>query len=90
AAEHALAAAPANDRMPRWMRERVLAKRIRRGLARRDPDALQLFDDLRDTAPRTAMLRATATALNLATGPRAVPETAGPGVPLVLRSSLRG
>jgi hypothetical protein len=39
AAEHALAAAPANDRLPRWMRERVLAKCIRRGLARRDPDA---------------------------------------------------
>jgi hypothetical protein len=56
----------------------------RRGLARRDPDALQLFDDLPDTAPRTAMLRATAAALNLATGRRAVPETAGPGMPLTV------
>jgi hypothetical protein len=43
----------------------VLAAQLRRGLARKDPDALQLLDDLPDTAPRSAMLRATTEAVTV-------------------------
>jgi LuxR family maltose regulon positive regulatory protein len=80
AAEHALAAAPDGDRLPRWVREQVVTERVRLALARGDADALRPLDALGGSSPRISVVRATAAAHGVASGPAAVPEAVGTGV----------
>lgn len=89
AAERVLASAPATARLPRWVREQLIAEQVRLRLARGDADALRWLDALAARSPLGGVLRATAVASGLAAGPRAVPENVSLDVSPVIALEAR-
>ena len=87
-AERALAAVPAGDRLPHWVREQLVAESVRLRLARGEPDALRPLDTLPGASPRAGVLRAAA-AQGVAPASAAPPEGMGTQLAPVLTVELQ-